>query len=73
MTSAQWAAYAKAKSESFNLTPEQERMPVTTISWSNADAFCQWASKQIGHKVQLPTEAQWEKAARGIDGRIHER
>ncbi len=43
--------------------------PVTQVSWDDAITFCAWASEVTGCPVRLPTEAQWEKAARGTDGR----
>ena len=43
--------------------------PVIYISWYEAKAFCDWLSLKTGKNICLPTEAQWEKAARGTDQR----
>ena len=40
------------------------RMPVVRVTWNEAMKFCQWLSKTCGVKANLPTEAQWEWAAR---------
>jgi len=79
VTVAQNAAFIKASGYKANqgLTNSKEKHPVTRVSWDDAAAFCSWASQETGRKVHLPgrnvhlpSEADWEKAARGIDGRL---
>lgn len=43
----------------------RDSRPVINVTWDDAKAFCDWLSAGSGRTIHLPTEAQWEKAARG--------
>lgn len=43
--------------------------PVVGVSWYEAVAYCRWLSSVLGRDITLPMEAEWEKSARGTDGR----
>jgi formylglycine-generating enzyme len=54
--------------EGFN-HPDQ---PVTSVSWYDAAAYCEWLARRTGRAYRLPTEAEWERAARGgLEGRLY--
>ncbi|KAF0223605.1 MAG: serine/threonine protein kinase bacterial, partial [bacterium] len=49
----------------------QGDFPINNISWQEANAYCQWLSSISGLRFRMPTEAEWEYAARGSDNRFY--
>jgi len=68
----QYSLFCKETKNPFQVSenfPNQESSPIFNINWFEAVEFCKWISQISNEKIQLPSEAQWEKAARGKDGR----
>jgi ankyrin repeat protein len=70
VTVAEYTRYCAATGAPMPAAPSFDRgwdlktHPIVNVSWDDAQSYCKWAG------VQLPTGEQWEKAARGTDGRI---
>ena len=81
VTNAQYAAFVEATGHSqrkdwhgkpLSSGPSgEEDHPVFNVSWHDAVAYCDWLSEVTGKPYRLPSEAEWEKGARGSDGRIY--
>jgi formylglycine-generating enzyme required for sulfatase activity len=78
VTNAQYAAFVQATGHRQPIhweggkPPEgKEDHPVNYVSWYDAVAYCDWLADVTGRLYRLPSEAEWEKGARGSDGRIY--
>ena len=71
ITLAQWELFMQDADhdwEAFEL-PAKSNCPITEVNWDDAHAFCCWLGKATNLQYRLPSEVEWEKAARGSDGR----
>jgi hypothetical protein len=73
VTVAEYACFVRARYWQPKTWQKQLRMldrPVVNVTWREAVAYAKWLSECTGQPWRLPNEAEWEKAARGTDGRI---
>jgi formylglycine-generating enzyme required for sulfatase activity len=78
VTNVQYAAFVQATGydqpehwKLGKLPSGKEDDPVAYVSWYDAVAYCRWLAEVTGKPYGLPSEAEWEKGARGSDGRIY--
>ncbi len=72
VTVLQYRAYCKEKGIEMPPAPSWgliDSHPVVNVSFTDAQGFCAWLSEKSGKKIRLPKEEEWEKAARGVNGK----
>jgi gamma-glutamyl hercynylcysteine S-oxide synthase len=78
VTNMQYKCFATAIQREWKYSPERANHPVVRITWYQAQAYCRWLTTEwqvcgkiaANEEVRLPAEAEWEKAACGIDDRV---
>ncbi len=78
VTNPQYAAFVEATDHRWPKHWKGEKPPrgkeahsVVEVSWHDAVAYCNWLAEVTGKAYRLPSEAEWEKGARGTDGRVY--
>jgi len=67
VTVAEWTAFAAETGRAVPSDPADH--PVIGVAWADAVAYCGWLGERLGTDLRLPTEDEWERAARGDDDR----